>query len=49
MMREVPVDPLLAVFTDDVIAKLEARRHPTEQLTQRLKVLRAEARVLKSE
>jgi hypothetical protein len=42
MMREVPVDPLLAVFTDDVIAKLEARRHPTVQLTQRLKVLRTD-------
>jgi hypothetical protein len=39
MAAEVPSDPLRAVFTEDVIARLQSRQNPSEQLKHRLKVL----------
>lgn len=40
-MASVPPDPFRAVFTDEVIERLQSRENPTEQLQHRLKVIAA--------
>jgi hypothetical protein len=42
MVAEVPSDPFRAVFTEDVIARLQSRQNPSDQLQHRLKVFAAD-------